>query len=313
MYFRQMQALVEVMDTNSFSKAAKKMSLSQPTVSSHIAALEKELGMTLIVRTTKEIFPTDAGRLLYGYAKRMLALREDAHKALERFACEMRRTVTVAASSVPGDCILPRLLHGFRERYPDINVEIHRTDSRGAVEMVTSRQVEIGFCGTLLDVPKCMFTEFAEDRLVIVAPNTDQYRRYLATGVPLRRLVREPFISREQGSGTRKETEMFLREMGVDAGHLRVVREVDSTEEVRELVRRGEGVAVISKSASEADCLAGQMLAFEFNSARLRRKLYLLRAKNGVLSPVAQAFYSFAEEYGHMLRDSKGSVQIAEK
>ena len=297
MDIKQLEAFAYVVENNSFSKTAELLHLTQPTISAHIASLEKELRIKLIVRTTKEIYPSDAGRLLYEYAKKILDLRQEAEEAIQAFSREMRGTISLVASTIPGQYYLPKLLQSFRKSYPDITFNIQMMDSSQVVECVATRGAEIGLCGTMIDAPKCVYREFAEDRLVIVTPNTPEYQQYLATGFPVQRIMNETFISRESGSGTRKETELFLEEMGIDPSKLDVAIEVQSTENIKQMVSEGLGIAVLSRSAAENYCQFQRLLAFDFESVSLRRKLYLVRHKNGVLSPIAQVFYNFAEEY----------------
>lgn len=295
MDIKQLEAFALVVENNSFSKTAAQLHLTQPTISAHIASLEKELKLKLIVRTTKEIYPSDAGRLLYEYAKKILDLRAAALQAVENFSREMRGTVTLAASSIPGQYYLPKLLQGFRSRYPDISFNVQMMDSSAVIEAVASHGAEIGFCGTMGDVTKCLYEEFARDRLVIITPNTPEYQTYLTTGFPVQQIAHENFISRESGSGTRRETETFLREMGVDAAGLHIAVEVPSTENIKQMVSEGLGIAVISRSAAES--MSDKLLSFDFESVSLRRSLYLVRHKNAVLSPIAEAFYTYAQEF----------------
>lgn len=297
MDIKQLEAFARVVENNSFSKTAELLHLTQPTISAHIASLEKELRIKLIIRTTKEIYPSDAGRLLYDYAKKILQLRQEAEEAIQTFSREMRGTISLVASTIPGQYYLPKLLQSFRKKYPDITFNIQMMDSAQVVECVASRGAEIGLCGTMIEAPKCVYQEFSEDRLVIVTPNTPEYQQYLDTGFPVQRIMQETFISRESGSGTRKETELFLQEMGIDPSKLDVAIEVQSTENIKQMVSEGLGIAVLSRSAAENYCQFQRLLAFDFESVSLRRKLYLVRHKNGVLSPIAQVFYSFAEEY----------------
>ncbi len=297
MDIKQLEAFAYVVENNSFSKTAELLHLTQPTISAHIASLEKELKIKLIIRTTKEIYPSDAGRLLYEYAKKILQLRQEAEEAIQTFSREMRGTISLVASTIPGQYYLPKLLQSFRKNYPDITFNIQMMDSSQVVECVATRGAEIGLCGTMIEAPKCVYKEFAEDRLVIVTPNTPEYQQYLSTGFPVQRIMNETFISRESGSGTRKETELFLQEMGIDPSKLDVAIEVQSTENIKQMVSEGLGIAVLSRSAAENYCQFERLLAFDFESVSLRRKLYLVRHKNGVLSPIAQVFYNFAEEY----------------
>ena len=171
--------------------------------------------------------------------------------------------------------------------------DLRMTDSAGAVEQVTERKAEIGFCGTLPG-GKCIAREFANDNLVMVAPDTPRYRAYRQEGVSLRRIAREPFVFREEGSGTRRETELFLRAMGVDPAGVHIAAQVSSNEEAERLVEEGVGISVLSKSVAEE---RERLLVIELPAVKIRRKLYILRRKNSVLSPSAQVFYRFAEEF----------------
>lgn len=297
MDMKQLEALVYVVETCSFSRAGELLHLTQPTISSHIASLERELKIKLIVRTTKEIYPSEAGKLLYGYAKEILTKREEAVNAISDFFREMRGTITIAVSTIPGQYFLPKLMQSFREKYPDIKFHVQMTDSADVADQVISRNAELGFTGTLPDSDKCVCREFADDRLVIITPNQPRYAQYQATGFPVRRILEEPFINREAGSGTRRETELFLREMGIDPGKLQVAIEVRSTESIKKMVSEGLGIAVLSRSACEDYEQFQKLLVFDFDSVALRRKLYLVRHRNSILSPIAQAFYEYAKHY----------------
>ncbi|MET0016422.1 selenium metabolism-associated LysR family transcriptional regulator [Oscillibacter sp.] len=295
MELRQLEAFSRVVETGSFSRAAELLRVSQPTISVHVTALERELGLTLIARTTREVGPTEAGRILFEYARQMLDLRQKAKEELYRFATELSGTVAVAASSIPGRYFLPRIITAFQKRYPDVKFDLRMTDSAGAVEQVTDREAELGFCGTLSD-GKCIAREFTDDNLVMVAPNMPRYRAYQHEGASLRRIASEPFVVREVGSGTRRETELFLRAMGVDPAGIRIAAEASSNEEVERLVEEGVGIAVLSKSAAAE---RGNLLVIELPAVKIRRKLYILRRKNSILSPSAQVFYRFAEQFYH--------------
>ena len=290
---KELEAFASVVEKGSFSRAAEVLYLTQPTVSAHVASLERKLGVKLLVRTTKEIYPSDAGNLLYEYAREILRLRSGAVQAIKAFSKEMRGTITVAASTIPGQYYLPKLIQSFRASYPDINFNLQILDSSEVADQISSRKAEIGFTGTIINLPKCVYQELTEDRLVIITPNTPQYQAYLSTGFPIRQLTRETFINREAGSGTRLETEAFLKEMGVNLRDINTAVEVRSTESIKQMVSEGLGIAVISKSACEDYCQFKKILAFNFDSINLRRKLYLVRHKNSILSPIAQAFFDY--------------------
>ena len=110
MHFKQIEAFVNVIRCKSFSKAAEAIYLSQPTISAHISSLESELGVCLIVRSTKEVYPSAAGRIFYQHALEMLRLRERAVLEVQSYATEVRGELDIAASTVPSQYIIPDLL-----------------------------------------------------------------------------------------------------------------------------------------------------------------------------------------------------------
>ena len=297
MDLKQLEALVCVAEEGSFSRAAQRLHLTQPTVSSRIGSLEQELGVRLLQRPTPVL--TEAGTLLCRQAREMLALRDQALRAIQGLSRQVRGTVSVAASTVPGQYFLPKLLQAFRAWYPDVSFDVRLVDSAEAAAQVLSRSAEVGFTGTLPESPKCICREFADDRLVVITPNQPRFQPYLDTGFPVQALLREPYISREPGSGTRAETEQFLRQLGVDPARLHIAVEVRSTESLKKMVSEGVGLAILSHSACEDYCQFGKLLAFDFQGTVLRRKLYLICRKGGLLSPAAQAFYDYAKDFHH--------------
>ena len=229
MDIKELEAFVYVVENCSFSRAAELLHLTQPTISSHISALERKLGIKLVVRTTKETYPSDAGKLLYRYAKEILQVRENAAAALKSFSQEMRGTITLAASTVPSQYYLPHLLQNFHEKYPDIAFNIQMEDSPKVIEMVATRAVEIGFSGTRVENHKCISQEFAGDCMAVITPNTEKFRAYAGRHLPKELLLSETFISREKSSGTYQAVREILERMGVDIAQLRTAIEVRSS------------------------------------------------------------------------------------
>lgn len=297
MDIKELEAFVYVVENCSFSRAAELLHLTQPTISSHISALERKLGIKLIVRTTKETYPSDAGKLLFRYAKEILLMRERAAEALRNFSHEMRGTITISSSMLPSRYYLPQLLQSFREKYPDITFNIQMENTAHVYEMVSAREAELGFTGSLLEVNKCVSQEFASDAMVLITPNEERYRAYCGGAFPVELIAQESFISREKSSGSYLAAKALLREMGIDIAALRTAVEVRSIESVRQTVGEGLGVAVISARAARDYESSGKILIFPFPERTPRRKLYLVKHKNSVLSPIAQTFYDYASGY----------------
>jgi len=298
MDLKQLEAFVYVVQNQSFSKTAEQLYLTQPTISAHIASLERELGTRLIVRTTKEVYPSQVGQILYTYAQDMLALRNNAIQAVKNFESSMTGNIVIGASTIPVQYFLPELLARFRAEYADISFSIQSYDSAEVVDRLLARKIDIGMTGTLIKNPKCVYEHLANDRLVIITPNTPKYQAYLnGKGFPLRQLLQEPYINREPGSGTRRETEYFLREMGIEPERLNVVAEIQFTESIIKSVSEELGIAIVSKSAAEDFRQFGKILTFDFENINLDRKLYIIRHKSAPMSPVARTFFEYAVRF----------------
>ena len=287
MDIKELEAFVYVVENCSFSRAAELLHLTQPTISSHVSALERKLNIKLIVRTTKETYPSDAGKLLYKYAKEILQVRENAAIALRNFSQEMKGTISIAASTVPSQYYLPHLLQDFRARYPDITFNIQMEDSPKVIEMVATRAV---------GSHKCVYQDFASDPMVLITPNTEKYQAFAGKPFPIEQLKEETFISREKGSGTYQAGKELLNELGIDIAQLRTAVEIRSTESVKQMVSEGLGVGLIAQSAAQDYVQFGKLLAFPFPDSRFRRQLYIVKHKNSILSPIAQVFYDYARK-----------------
>lgn len=298
MDIKELEAFAYVVENCSFSRAAELLHLTQPTISSHVSALERKLNIKLIVRTTKETYPSDAGKLLYKYAKEILQVRENAAAALRNFSQEMKGTISIAASTVPSQYYLPHLLQSFRKKYPDIAFSIQMEDSPKVVELVATRSVEIGFCGTMVASRKCVYQDFASDPMVLITPNTDRFRQYVGGTFPIERIRSETFISREKSSGTYQAGRELLSGLGIDIASLRTAVEIRSTESVKQMVSEGLGVGLIAESAAQDYVQFGKLLAFSFPDSDFRRRLYIVKHKNSILSPIAQVFYDYARKSG---------------
>lgn len=289
MHFKQLEVFVNVVRLKSFSKAAEVVYLSQPTVSAHINALEEELDTKLIVRSTKEVYPSKAGKIFYKYALDMLDLRDTAVADVKRSSTQVKGMLDIAASTVPSLYLLPRVIPGLLEKYPQLTFSIKQYDSVEVVHRIIDMDAEVGVTGAMFEKSGCVFEPVARDRLMIITPNTPEYAALNGRITP--EIIRgSRFISREYGSGTRKESETFLRGIGVDPSALRISVQLESTESVIQGVKNNLGISIVSKYACQ-DCLAsGGILAFDYESPGLDRDFYAVYRKNRPLSPAAEAF-----------------------
>ena len=297
MDFKQLEAFVYVVKLKSFSKAAQRIYLTQPTISAHINSLEKELDTKLVERGTKYVYPTKPGSILYQYAVKMLNLREDAVCSVKNYKKELKGTLTICASTVPSQNILPKVIAAFREEYPHVTFNILRQDSELVVESISKGMADIGFCGTDTHNPDCVFESFIQDHLVIITPNTERFRQMRTTGIKADFLKTEPIILREEGSGTRKETEHFLAKAGIDIGELKIAAQFNDPDSIKHAVSQGMGISIISKAAVEDYENFGLLLSFDLSGISMDRHLYIVSHKNNPLSFIGEVFLNFVKMY----------------
>lgn len=296
MDIKQIEAFCMVVKHGSFSRAAKTMGLSQPTVSAHISTLEKELGCELLIRTSRNIFPTEKGAVLLGYAQSILSLRNRALEELSRPEIRHSGSITIAASSVPAQYCLPELLSAFSERYPGVSYRLHNANSMQAVDLVRKGTADVALTGSKVENTNCEFRSFTKDELVLVTPHIERFRLMDGRMDP-EILYSEPFITREGGSGTRMEYEHLLRNAGIDPARMNVVAEMSYSEAVKKSVAAGLGVAIMSIHAVEDELKNGKLLSFRFSKADMRRDLYIVMRKNRSEVSTAAMFFDFVLDY----------------
>ena len=291
MNLKQLEAFVQVAEGGSFSKAAKELYLTQPTVSAHISSLEKELNVRLFVRNTKAVSLSADGRELYKYARQMIDLESQIEEKFGSSRKEKRQCITIAASTIPSQYLLPKVLIRFSEKYPEEQLKIIETDSSKVIAQIVDHLAEVGFTGTVLEKKHCKYLPFYKDELVIITPNTDKYRRIRDEGgEDISWVMKEHVIMREEGSGTRKEAGKQLRRAGVELTDLDIIASIENQETIKKSVRQGMGISVLSRLATADEAEDGHLLVFPIPFAYEGRNINLVYNKNYQLSRSAERF-----------------------
>ena len=297
MNLKQLEAFVQVAEGGSFSKAAKELFLTQPTISSHISSLERELNARLFVRNTKEVSLSEDGIKLYKYAKQMLDLQREIEVTFGMDEEGESHAVTIAASTIPAQYLLPEVLTRFSERYPQEQIRIQETDSSKVVMQIVDHRVDIGFTGTVLEKKHCKYIPFYKDELVIITPNTPKYQE-LAQGnkEDISWIKKEHVIMREEGSGTRKEAELQLKGAGVKFAGLDIIASIENQETIKKSVRQGMGISILSKLATADEVANGEILAFPIPNSDEGRDITLVYNKNYQMRRSAERFIKVVKE-----------------
>ncbi len=297
MDLKQLEAFVYVAKLNSFSKAADTIYLSQPTISSHINALEKELGTQLLIRSTKEVYPTKSGLDFFVYAQNMLALRDEAIHSVAQGGCSIRGEISLLASSVPAQYLLPSLIAVFQKSYPDILFKVRQCDSEQVGKMLSNCIYDFGITGTRLSGNKFVQVPFYHDTLVLAVPACYSIPQNLSPETLKKLLRTQPFIMREDGSGTKKELENFLLRLNLTLEHLNTVCCFNNTHGVLQAVSNGAGISFVSWASTAMYTQMGLIKTIELNDFVIKRNFYLLSKKEMILQPVQKLFQTYLLNY----------------
>lgn len=294
MNLKQLEAFVQVSESGSFSKAAKELFLTQPTISAHISSLEKELNVRLFIRNTKEVSLSDDGKDLYRYAKQITDLEKAIEERFYMDSDDGKHFITIAASTIPAQYLLPKVLMCYRERYPKEQIKIMETDSSEVVTQVVDHMVDVGFTGTVLEKKHCKYIPFYKDELAVIAPDTPEYRILKEQNRDdIDWIKRKPLILREEGSGTRKEAEKQLKNAGIPMEALDIVASIANQETIKKSVKQGMGITVLSRLAAEDE---DGLLIFPIPGADEGRDINLVYNKNYQMTRSADRFIRIVKE-----------------
>ena len=301
MDFKQIEAFVNVGEAPGLFKAADATFLTQPTISAHINALEKELRLQLIVRTKKEAIPTAEGKLFYNYALNMLNMREQAVYSLQNFSLNINGLIDIKSSSIPGEYIVPLLIAGFRKEYKMARFKLEQSDSYTVAENIKSHKGDIGFTGHKGN-DGLTYKLLMKDKAVLIAPKDSKFSSISSGRLKLRDFINEPFVLRERGSATREAFERELSNKGIAYSSINVVARMNSMEAIKQVVREGVGVSIISGVAAEMDNEDRGYLVFDIEEYDAGREFYMAYDDKFTMSPTAETFKIFVlEKYGQEL------------
>jgi DNA-binding transcriptional LysR family regulator len=300
MELRQLQSLMAVVEYKSFSKAAEKLFISQPTISTHIRMLEEELNSRLIIRTTKSIEVTMHGRELYECAHQIFSLKDNL---VQRWAEENKKIIRVGASTIPADYILPEVLPVFRKHEPDIKFYIHQNDSQNIISGLLNGNFSLGMVGMKQQEKMISFVPFYQDEMVMITPKKERFLNINKDSFSLKDIIfNEPIILREQGSGSKKSIEMYFEKMNINEEDLQIIARLNDQESIKKLVASGLGISFISEKAVE-DSAKEKLLVFKLPNYSTKRNLYFAYRKDYILQEHIVRFIKFVQDFYAIFRD----------
>ena len=292
----KLKVFCTVAETKSFSKTSEIIHLTQPAVSLQIQALEEKYETKLFDRSSSTVTLTPSGEVLYKYAKEILALYASAEKAIGKQIGLVKGSLTIGAGSNIGNYILPSVITEFRSTHPKIKLYLLVANTKRVIELLNSGNIDIG-----LGRRRCCETE--DDRqetscpmncLLIVSPSHPWAKR---KDVSIAELVKEPFIFREAGSGTRQMIEKYFARHGITPHDMKINTVLGSTEAIKDAVENGLGVSIISRWAARKESKYGTLRLLSLKEEKMVRDFSLIVNKNSVSSNSLEEFLTFLKAY----------------
>jgi DNA-binding transcriptional LysR family regulator len=291
----KLRVFCTVAETRSFSKASEIIHLTQPAVSLQIQALEEQFETKLFDRSSNTVSLTPAGEILYKYAKQILGLYAEAERAIGDLTGLVKGSITVGASSTIGNYLLPAVVSEFRRTYPRIKIHLLVGNTKRIVELLKGGIIDVGLVEGDVSRYKLTVQKLISDELALIVSAHHPWAALKE--VSMLELPKEPFIFREEGSGTRQMIERHLQRFGLTAQSLNISAILGSTEAIKEAVEAGIGVSILSRWTVRKELRYGSLRALRFREGQLLRDFSLLFNKNTVSTYSVETFLSFLRNY----------------
>ncbi|MFJ7728091.1 selenium metabolism-associated LysR family transcriptional regulator [Neobacillus sp. NPDC097160] len=292
MDLHQLYVFTKVVEHKSFSKAAEDVFLSQSTVSSHIQALEKLLGLRLFDRVGRESILTPHGERLYQWALQLLLLKDQALLDLKQGMTELRGTIRVETSSVPGQFMIPKMVKHFREQYPEVMFHISQSSSRQVAEKVLNGSVDIGILGEKYVDDKLCYIPLIKEKLVLITSNQIE----LSGSVNLEDILKYPFVMRNSDSGTNAILERFLKKNNITKDKLNIISYIEDGQSLIQFVMQDVGISIVSEIAARGYAAKNMLKMYDINRFDDDRYFYLVYNINKTQSLLSTLFIDSASD-----------------
>lgn len=284
----QLYIFMTVADKKNFSRAGEFLNMTQPAISQHIHALEEYYGVKLFERSSKKVELTQAGTILYNYARNILDQHQKAKRAVSDLVDTVTGKLTIGASLTIGEYVLPRLLATFARKYPDVEFSVWIGNTEMVHERTREGSIDIGLVEGLIEDPQLHIKTFLQDEMVLVAPVLHP----LAAKSNISRddLKECVFVIREEGSGTRLSVEELFQKAGFRPERIITL---GSTQAIKEAVEAGMGITILSKWCVRKELLLGSLKLLRIKGLEIPRLFFLVKLKDKFQSRAGDEFVKF--------------------
>ncbi len=291
----KLKVFCTVAETKSFSKASEIIRLTQPAVSLQIQALEEIYGTKLFNRSGCVITLTRAGEMLYKYAKEINLLYTAVEKQIGEFIGVVKGIVSVGASSTIGNYVLPSVVAHFKRKYPKVGVNIHIGNTKNVIEFLNTGNIDVGLVEGEVKKQKLAVEKLIPDEMVLIMSPLHPWAK--KANISILEIPKEPFILREEGSGTRQMIEKHLIKYGISPHNIKIAFIMGSTESIKGAVEEGLGVSIVSRWATKKESRYGSLKTATFKEEKILRDFSLLHRKPRDSSHALDKFLGFLRRY----------------
>ncbi len=291
----KLKVFCTVAETKSFSKASEIIHLTQPAVSLLIQAIEETYETKLFDRASNTVTLTPAGEMLYKYAKDILNLYAAAEKNIGEITGFVKGSISVGASSTIGNYLLPGVIAAFRKTHPKIKVHLLVGNTKRVVEFLNAGNIDIGLVEGDVARQKMVVDKLVTDELVLIVPPLHPLAK--KRNISIFEITKEPFIFREEGSGTRQVIEKYLGKYSITPQNMMISMVLGSTEAIKESVENGMGIAIVSRWAVRKEIKYGTLKPLSFKEEKMLRDFSLIFQKKAISSHAVDEFLSYLKAY----------------
>ncbi len=293
---RRLQVFYTVARLLSFTKAAEALHMTQPAVTFQVRQLEDHFNTRLFDRVHNRVTLTEAGRKAYGYAEKIFELYNEMENAVKELTGDLSGSLTIGASTTIAEYMLPDLLRGFKAQFPELNLKLKVSNSDGIVSMVENSAIDLGVVEAPVSNKNLIVEPCRVDQLVVVvAPDHHFAERET---LRMHELCNEPFICREEGSGTREVIMDYVARQGLEPGTLNVCMELGSPESIKGAVEAGMGISILSKATLGKELALGTLVAIPLDPP-LEREFSFVRQRQKFRHRAMEELLEYAQQYCH--------------
>jgi DNA-binding transcriptional LysR family regulator len=291
---RRLQVFHTVARLLSFTKAAEALHMTQPAVTFQVRQLEEYFNTRLFDRTHNRITLTEVGEKVYEYAEKIFEQYALMENTVKEMTGDINGVLMIGASTTIAEYMLPILLGDFKLKYPEVRIRLRVSNTDEIVSMVESNTIDLGVVEAPVANKSLVVTLCRMDQLVAIVPPNHPLAQ--VKEVSVKELVSYPYISREEGSGTREVINEYFNQANLSFYDLNIVMELGSPEAIKGAVASGMGVSILSRAAIQKDLQLGLLKEVCLNPT-LERPFSFVHQKQKFRLRAMEELLNFAQHY----------------